>query len=169
MSTSIRTILFDFDDTLFLKKKRIFIPRIGTILQELQTRHIQCIVVTCNHKAVEIMKQHQFDHLFHDIIHVNARSEYKSDVINHRVLAHHDPKTMLFFDNDPFHIYDVSSRCDIRSFLVDPDHGISERVLFMLTDSMMLDLRRYCNRGLQEASSNRYISLQNLMEMDKMK
>lgn len=169
MSTSIRTILFDFDDTLFLKKKRVFIPRIVPLLQELHARRVQCIVVTCNHKAVEIIKQHGFDHLFHDIIYVNARSEYKSDVINHRVLVHHNPETLLFFDNDPFHVYDVSSRCNIRSFLVDPDNGISESVLFMLTDSMMVDMRRHFNRGLQEALPNGYISIQNLMEMDKMK
>lgn len=170
---SIKVILFDFDDTLFLKKKREFIPRIINILQELKFRKIICIIVTCNHKAVEIIKQHGIDHFFTDIIHVNSRTEYKSEKIKRRILSNYQPSNMIFFDNDPLHVYDVSFHCDIRSFLVNPEYGLSEDLIFMFIDMSLPQLRQHCHRRLQDSNHHqlldRYVSLQNLMELDKIK
>jgi ribonucleotide monophosphatase NagD (HAD superfamily) len=171
--------LFDFDDTLFLKKSRVFIPHIMKLLKETQKHSVPVMIVTCNKKAKDILVEHKIEGFFTDILHVDIKFEFKSDKIRRGILPRYPPEKIFFFDNDPFHVYDVSQSCNIRSFLVNPDIGIRQEIVFLLMSYRFDDLRIFLNRGLQGSiRSTSYgsdtlmmekcISLQNLMELDKM-
>jgi hypothetical protein len=170
--------LFDFDDTLFLKKNRVFIPNIMKLLKETQKYSVPVIIVTCNKKAKDIIVENKMEAFFTDILHVDIKFEFKSDKIRRGILPYYPSEKIFFFDNDPFHVYDVSKSCNIRSFLVNPDIGIRHEIVFLLMSSRLDDLRIFLNRGLQgsirSTSSGsdtlmieKCISLQNLMELDK--
>lgn len=166
---SIKLVLFDFDDTLFLKKKRIFISSLLRILQHLRTQCVHIIVISCNHKASEIISQHNLSNFFDEIIHVNYNLENKSKKIKELILPYYDHEAILFFDNDPFHIYDVVTNCHIRSFLVNADYGLREEVIGMLVDRQYKQLRSlYLQNKNHPSFVEKVVSIQNLTELEKM-
>lgn len=172
----IKLVLFDFDDTLFLKRKRVFIPKLLQMLQQLRSQHIHIVILTCNHKAKDIITSHHLDNFFQNIIYVDARAEYKSEKIIQILFPEYAPSSILFFDNDPLHIYDVSKNCDIRSFLVNGYEGLKEDLVLLLVDHQYSNLRVCLQRELHNSSTtegnyltDRIVALQNLMELDKIK
>lgn len=167
-----KLILFDFDDTLYLKRRRCFIRDFETILKYLQNHNIACIIVTCNYKAYDIIQSQKPEFLMYikDVIYVNANYEYKSHKIM-PLLNSWKPSEILFFDNDPFHVYDVSKNCNVRSFIVHPDYGVELRFINLLLNGT--DIRLIHGDILSMISRNgtfldRYYKTQNLSELEKM-
>lgn len=177
----ITRLFLDFDDTIYLKKQRQYIPQLERLLRFIKAQHIRCVIVTCNHKVNDLIA-YQPHPLLHEIldgiIYVKPRLEKKSDHIGEflRSLPGVDPSTCLFFDNDPFHIYDVSRHCNVRSFNVHPNKGVDidflEAVVNATKDADVCKIRWALEESIKETSTHyfleRYRLSQNLGEVDKM-
>ena len=121
-----KIILFDFDDTLYLKTIYDFVPGIQTFLQYLRQKNLIIGILTYNPKSTLILESYGLDKYFNFIKIIN-KSDKKSTIFKNDLhyLQILNKKEILFFDNDPFNIYDMS-RLGICCFLVNPINGISK-------------------------------------------
>lgn len=168
---SIKLVLFDFDDTLYLKKTRCFINDFDYILTYIKDRNLDCIIVTCNYKIFQIMQREKPKSLqyIRDIIYVNAKSERKSDKVQ-PLLKYWKAEEIVFFDNDPYHVYDVSTNCNVRSFLVNPDYGIEFTILQYLLNSDIQTVKNIITCKIFSKTISfidKYCKSQNLTELEK--
>jgi FMN phosphatase YigB (HAD superfamily) len=128
-----KIVLFDFDDTLFLKTIYDMVPGIVDILKTLIQQNIVIGLITYNHRANVILEQYELDKYFTFITHVRSKTEWKSTVFksNPYFINIQNKREILFFDNDPFNIYDMS-KLGLTCFLVNPINGICKDTLINL-------------------------------------
>lgn len=125
-----KLVIFDFDDTLYLKSTYEFVPYVHDILYRFRMNGIPMGILTYNSKALSILKSAGLDVSFEFIIAIPSKTETKSEVLQHvgkylEIPSKHD---ILFFDNDPFNIYDIQ-RLGVSCFLVHPVNGISRDII----------------------------------------
>jgi FMN phosphatase YigB (HAD superfamily) len=128
-----KIVLFDFDDTLFLKTIYDIVPGLVEMLKTLIQKNIVIGMITYNHRATSILETYNLEKYFTFITHVRSKTEWKSTIFktNPYFLNIKDKREILFFDNDPFNIYDMS-KLGLTCFLVNPIHGISKDILMNL-------------------------------------
>ena len=128
-----KVVIFDFDDTLFLKTTYEFIPNLKEMLLTLRSRQLTVMLLTYNKKAQSILKTSGFEKYFDLIIMMNSKEESKSSLIQKTSLFSHvmDKSDILFFDNDPFNVYDMQT-LGITSFLINPITGLFKDLIDML-------------------------------------
>lgn len=131
-------MIFDFDETLYLKNMREFVPHIVKRLGEFKSRKFVMIVLTYNARALEILKNARLERYFNTIVMIENKALRKSAIVQSHpdivsVLQPYDRRCMLFFDNDPFNVYDMST-IGIASFLVNPVVGLSWDLVDSLLD-----------------------------------
>lgn len=121
-----KLILFDFDDTIYLKTTYEFIPCIHDILYNIRVQKIPTGIITYNCKAIHILKSFGLDTCFDFIISISSKYEKKSDVLIKSKMWEQIPckQDILFFDNDPYNIYTMK-QIGLTCFLVNPVNGIS--------------------------------------------
>lgn len=166
-----KLILFDFDDTLYLKSTYEFVPHLRDTLYRFRMLHVPIGILTYNGKALSILKNAGLHTSFDFVIAITSKSELKSDVLKRMMVYQDIPSKheILFFDNDPFNIYDVQ-RLGITCFLVHPVNGISRDIIDCV---LKHDYERYKTTLLQKMSrSYNYIERttlsQNLQQLDRL-
>lgn len=178
MSTSTRrttndwkVVIFDFDDTLFLKSSGEFIPQIGRRMRILRSMGLVLMVLTYNAKTLAILKSTKLDQLFDGIFMMENKAHRKSVMMTtHPVLTSIvDRQSILFFDNDPFNVYDMES-IGITSFLVNPVMGLQWNILEGILTHQFKELK---SRILQRITRNynyieRTTGAQNLQVLDRL-
>lgn len=168
-----KLIIFDFDDTLYLKSTYEFVPYIHDMLCRFRSQRIGLGILTYNAKALSILRSANLEHMFEWVVAISTKTERKSDVLQ-RMSVYADKNTqtqqdILFFDNDPFNIYDVQ-RLGITCFLVHPVNGISRDIIDCVLNR---DYERYRHTLLQKVlRSYNYIERttlsQNLEQLDRL-
>lgn len=166
-----KLLLFDFDDTLYLKSTYEFVPHLRDTLCRFRMLHIPIGILTYNAKAISILKNAGLHVSFDFVVAITSKSELKSDVIQRMMIYQDIPckHEILFFDNDPFNIYDVQ-RLGITCFLVHPVNGISRDIIDCV---LQHDYERYHATLLQKIlRSFNYIERttlsQNLQQLDRL-
>lgn len=127
MNPSWKVVIFDFDDTLYLKTSYEFVSNVCDMLIKLHSVGLKVGLLTYNVKALSILKTVGLDRQFDFVIMIASKSERKSRVIQEHPIYRTmmQKRDVLFFDNDPFNVYDMES-IGITSFLVNPITGISK-------------------------------------------
>lgn len=130
MNMNWKAVIFDFDDTLYLKTTYEFIPNLREMLATLQLQRLTVGLLTYNTRALSILKSAGLDKYFDFIIMMTSKHEYKSKVTRDIPLYKEtvDKREILFFDNDPFNVYDMET-LGITSFLINPITGISKDMM----------------------------------------
>jgi FMN phosphatase YigB (HAD superfamily) len=130
MNASWKVIFFDFDDTLYMKTTYEFVPNLYDMLTTIRCNGIQLVLLTYNTKALAIMKAIGLERYFDFIIMIASKQERKSKVTKEHAayLAVTNKSEILFFDNDPFNVYDMET-LGITSILVNPITGLSKEFL----------------------------------------
>jgi FMN phosphatase YigB (HAD superfamily) len=164
-----KVVLFDFDDTLFLKTTYDMVPGIVEILKTLIQQNIVIGIITYNHRANSILEQYELDKYFTFITHVRSKTECKSTVFktNPYFINMKNKRDILFFDNDPFNIYDMS-RLGLTCFLVNPINGICKNTMINLLQHnyklMQKQLIEHLNRVYNYVERTTYT--QNLSQVE---
>lgn len=139
-----KLILFDFDDTLYIKRFYEFIPGIEDLLFKIKKKNISIGIITYNRNAKQIIETNNLEHFFDFVISVpnktHKKSLYIEEFMNNNPI--YNPYEILFFDNDPFNIYDVGS-LNIPSFLVNPVNGLSENIFMKIIEYDFHSLLHY--------------------------
>ena len=138
-----KVVLFDFDDTLFLKTIYDVVPGISEILKTLIQKNLIIGMITYNHRATSILETYDLDKYFTFITNVRSKTEWKSTVFktNPYFTNIKDKREILFFDNDPFNIYDMS-KLGLTCFLVNPVNGLSK--------DLIMNLLKHNYKGMQK-------------------
>jgi FMN phosphatase YigB (HAD superfamily) len=128
-----KLFIFDFDDTLYLKSTYEFIPHIHDILFHVRMHGIPMGILTYSHRALSILQSHGLDTYFEFIVTVATTQDNKSETIQKVPLWNTipDKRTILFFDNDSYNIYDMK-KTGITCFLVNPVNGILKDTIHKL-------------------------------------
>jgi predicted phosphatase len=130
-----KLIIFDFDDTLFLKTTYDFIPNLKDLIRIKNEYHLIYGIVTYNKKAYQLLQTINMTNCFDFILHIDSKQKLKStyiqDIISKKKYTF-EYSDILFFDNDPFNVFDVNSLM-IHSFLVNPINGLC----FFLFESLL--------------------------------
>lgn len=152
-----KVVLFDFDDTLFLKTIYDVVPGITEIMNTLKQKNIIIGMITYNHRASSILEMYELEKYFTFITVVRSKTEYKSSIFktNPYFTSMVDKREILFFDNDPFNIYDMS-KLGLTCFLVNPIQGLSK-------DTIMT-LLQYNYKLLQKQLSDHLLHVYNYVE-----
>jgi len=165
-----RWIIFDFDDTIYLKTNYEFIPKLSEIILRLRLARIPIGILTYNNKAMDILKNAGLLSSFEFVITIASKREWKSQVFQRTEVfkkMNFSKKNVLFFDNDPFNVYDMK-KLGFTSFLVNPVIGLSQEFLEMLLGN---DFERIKNNILKlMPKTYNYVErttyTQNLSEID---
>jgi FMN phosphatase YigB (HAD superfamily) len=156
---------------LYLKDVCELSPNITNILQLVHSFSIPVAIITYNKRVHTLLEKLGLEHLFDCVLVVDGRETTKSSVLTSCPLFMdiHDKKTILFFDNDPLNIYDVSS-LGVTSFLVNPAHGITyrfvERIIHMTFNSMYEEFEREARRLCTYVERSVYV--QNMCELRRL-
>jgi len=165
-----RLIVFDFDDTIFLKTIEDFIPNFEKMLKCLKYKyHIDIGIITYNPKI--------YRHIFYyreyfKFIHIESVNIEKSKYL-HEIMQteDYDNKQILFFDNDPYNVYTIS-KLNIISFLVNPIQGIDQQLINIIIKhdkkeiyDLINQYKIYLSKILNYVERNCIV--QNIIEMEK--
>jgi FMN phosphatase YigB (HAD superfamily) len=161
-------VFFDFDDTLYLKDAYELSPNVMNVLEMIHSAGLPLGILTYNKRVHSLLEKLGLTHMFDSVLIVDRRTTPKSTVLQtsppFRAIT--DKKTILFFDNDPLNVYDVS-RTGVTSFLVNPVHGISLRFIEHL---LTMKLQQMYNEYEREARGlctyvERSVYVQNMSEL----
>lgn len=128
MNISWKMVVFDFDDTLYMKTSYDFVPHVCEMLT--LCSGIPLILLTYNTKALSIMRSIGLENYFDYIIMIASKQQRKSTVISDHPCFRNvmNKSEILFFDNDPFNVYDMET-VGVTSFLVNPITGLTKDLL----------------------------------------
>lgn len=166
-----KLIVFDFDDTLYLKSTYEFIPHIHDILFHVRMHGIPMGVLTYSHRALSILQTHGLDTYFEFIVTVATPQDNKSETIQKVPLWNTipDKRTILFFDNDAYNIYDMK-KTGVTCFLVNPVNGILKNTIHKLCSHDYETLYQHIRDTLPRTYNyvERTTLVQNLEQLDKL-
>ena len=166
-----KLILFDFDDTIYLKTTYEFVPNIHDILYNIKAMQIPIGIITYNSKAIHILKSFGLDTCFNFIISIASKYERKSDVLKKSNIWHEitSKKDILFFDNDPYNIYTMK-QIGISCFLVNPVNGISRDIIDAILQKDYERISKHMSSTIPHVYNyiERTTMSQNLEQLDKL-
>lgn len=167
-----KVVIFDFDDTLYLKTTYEFIPNLREMLATLQLQRLTIGLLTYNTRALAILKSGGYDKYFDFVIMMTSKQECKSTVIRETPIFQDvlDKREILFFDNDPFNIYDMQT-LGITCFLINPITGISKEMIdkLLVHDYRSLQSKVFAILPRTYNYVDRTTYSQHLQELDKLK
>lgn len=163
-----RLIVFDFDDTIFLKRIDDFIPHFEKLLKFLKNKyHLDIGIISYNPKI--------YQHIFYykdyfKFIHVESvdKSIFLHNIMKSEGYSHRE---ILFFDNDPYNVYTIS-KLNVISFLVNPIQGLDQQLLNIILKNNKHEISTLINQyKLYLCNILNYIErsrlVQNIIEMEK--
>lgn len=166
-----KVVIFDFDDTLFLKTTYEFIPNLKEMLVALRARQLTIMLLTYNKKAQSILKTSGHEKYFDMIVMMNSKEEFKSSLVQKTSLFSHviDKSDILFFDNDPFNVYDMQT-IGITSFLINPITGLFKDLMDTLLLQDFKGLKRKILKVLPKTYNyiDRTTYSQHLLQLDRL-
>jgi hypothetical protein len=118
-----KLILFDFDDTLYIKRIYDFIPGIEDLLFKIKKKQITLGIITYNKNAKQILEINQLDHYFDFIISIDNKSQYKSfyleNFLNQNPIYNKNEiiNFLVVFESDPNNFEIVIKRQNIWFYM----------------------------------------------------
>lgn len=166
-----KLIVFDFDDTIYLKTQYDMIPYIYDVLFMIKKKNIPIVILTYNNRVFAILKHYELEKQFDFVIVIDSKFKNKSDIFKTHICFKGVKKKeeILFFDNDPYNIYDLS-RLGISCFLINPVNGLKKEMIEDLLHCNFNKMRKNLLETLPNIYNyvDRTTNTQNLEQIDKL-